>query len=173
MRTQPLFSAFAVFVMCSCQADDSLDATDGRFTQARARTFQSFDSPSERTWQGAYFFLQLADTQYGMFTGNEGLGQESALCRRAVEHINRLQPRYVIVCGDLTNATPEHVRYNAQVKQYKQDFSAIDAGIPLVCVCGNHDIGNRPTEQSIATYRRNFGDDYFAFWGSEAFVTSF
>jgi len=31
-------------------------------------------------------------------------------------------------------------------------------------VCGNHDVGNRPTPNDIQQYRRDFGDDYFAFW---------
>ncbi len=70
----------------------------------------------------------------------------------------------MIVCGDLTNATPEHARYQPQVAQYQHDFSKVDADIPLVCVCGNHDVGNRPTLSSIASYQENFGDDYFSFW---------
>ena len=135
-----------------------------RFTQAANRTFKAFDAKRERTWHSPYFFMQLADTQYGMFTGNEGFEQEARLAQRAVEHINRLRPRFAIVCGDLTNATPEHARYRAQVAQYHQDFSKVDAEIPLVCVCGNHDIGNRPTPKSIASYKENFGDDYFSFW---------
>lgn len=147
-----------------CLADERVDDSADRFIQARDRTFQAFDAAAERSWKGPYFFLQLADTQYGMFTGNMGFDKEVALTQQAVEHINRLRPRFVIVCGDLTNATPKHARYDAQVAQYKQDFSAIDSNIPLVCVCGNHDIGNRPTPESIATYKQNFGDDYFAFW---------
>jgi 3',5'-cyclic AMP phosphodiesterase CpdA len=135
-----------------------------RFTQAADRTFKTFDPQREQTWQRPFFFMQLADTQYGMFTKNKGFEQEAALAQQAVEHINRLRPRFVIVCGDLTNATPEHARYRAQVAQYYQDFSKVDAEIPLVCVCGNHDIGNRPTPKSIASYHQNFGDDYFSFW---------
>jgi len=164
MRVCLVFGAMLVSIVISCKADDPSDATNTRFTQARNRTFKSFDATSEKAWQSPYFFLQLADTQYGMFTGNEGFTKEVALCQHAVEHINRLRPRFVIVCGDLTNATPEHPRYDAQVNQYKQDFSGIDGDIPLVCVCGNHDIGNRPTAKSIASYKQNFGDDYFAFW---------
>ena len=33
-----------------------------------------------------------------------------------------------------------------------------------VCVCGNHDVGNRPTKDTIANYQNSFGDDYFSFW---------
>lgn len=145
-------------------ADAATGESDKRFSQASNRTFKVFDSPSERVWQNPFFFMQLADTQYGMFTGNEGLEQETALVERAVQHINRLRPRFVIVCGDLTNATPGHARYLAQVQQYKRDFSQIDSDIPLVCVCGNHDIGGQPTSKSIASYHEHFGDDYFSFW---------
>lgn len=135
-----------------------------RFQQAKDRTFKAFDSQQEQQWQGPYFFLQMADTQYGMFSGNKGFEKEAALAQQAVEHINRLRPKFAIVCGDLTNATPEQARYQAQVAQYHHDFSKVSADIPLVCVCGNHDVGNRPTPQSIAQYQQNFGDDYFAFW---------
>ncbi len=135
-----------------------------RFTQAADRTFKAFASKTEMTWQRPYFFVQLADTQYGMYTGNKGFEKEVAQIQQAIEHINRLRPRFVIVCGDLTNAEPIHARYQAQVSQYHQDFSNVDEDIPLVCVCGNHDIGNRPTPKSIASYKKNFGDDYFSFW---------
>ncbi len=146
-------------------AQDRLpDEANGRFTQAENRTFKAFDPQHEKTWKRPFFFMQLADTQYGMFSGDKGFEQEAALVQRTVEHINRLRPRFVIVCGDLTNATPEHARYRAQVTQYQNDFSKVDEEIPLVCVCGNHDIGNRPTSKSIASYQENFGDDYFSFW---------
>ena len=145
-------------------ADEFSTEVDKRFSQAANRTFTAFDPQHEQKWQRPFFFMQLADTQYGMFTKNQGFEQEAALAQQAVEHINRLRPRFVIVCGDLTNATPEHARYQAQVAQYQQDFSKVNAEIPLVCVCGNHDIGNRPTPNSIASYQENFGDDYFSFW---------
>lgn len=159
-----LLIATTTWAAIASGADELPTDVKDRFTQAANRTFRAFDSPHERTWQQPYFFMQLADTQYGMFTGNRGFDQEAALAQQAVEHINRLRPRFVIVCGDLTNATPEHARYREQVAQYHQDFSQVDPEIPLVCVCGNHDIGNRPTPGSIASYRENFGDDYFAFW---------
>ena len=43
-------------------------------------------------------------------------------------------------------------------------YSRLDPSIPLICVCGNHDVGNRPTKETIASYRSSFGDDYFSFW---------
>ena len=32
-------------------------------------------------------------------------------------------------------------------------YSRLDKSIPLVCVCGNHDVGNRPTVETIEGYR--------------------
>ncbi|MCA9160507.1 MAG: metallophosphoesterase [Planctomycetales bacterium] len=150
-------------------ADETAKEGNERFNQADNRTFKTFDPQREQTWQHPYFFMQLADTQYGFFNENKSFEQEVALVEKAVEHINRLHPRFVIVCGDLTNATPEHARYRAQVAQYKHDFSKVDSDIPLVCVCGNHDVGNRPTPSSIASYQENFGDDYFSFWTGGVF----
>jgi predicted phosphodiesterase len=152
------------FLVAESVAEDFVSDMPSRFTQASQRTFQLFGAQHERSWQGPFFFMQLADTQYGMFTNNRGFAEEVTLVEQTVQHINRLRPRFVIVCGDLTNATPEHDRYQAQVKQYQRDFSQIDPDIPLVCVCGNHDIGNRPNAQSIASYCKHFGDDYFSFW---------
>ncbi|WP_145169002.1 metallophosphoesterase [Rubripirellula lacrimiformis] len=163
MRTS--LTLILLFVTATARADEPIaDAANDRFAQAANRTFAAFDSPHEQTWQSPFFFMQLADTQYGMFTGNKGFEQEAALVQRTVQHINRLRPRFVIVCGDLTNATPKQDRYQDQVAQYRRDFSKVDADIPLVCVCGNHDLGNRPTPESIASYQSHFGDDYFSFW---------
>ncbi|TWU20316.1 Calcineurin-like phosphoesterase superfamily domain protein [Novipirellula galeiformis] len=160
-----LFIVATITLMANATAEDELSSkVEPRFTQAANRTFKAFNPEQEQTWQRPFFFMQLADTQYGMFSGNKGFDQEVALVEQAVKHINRLRPRFVIVCGDLTNATPNHARYQAQVSQFQQDFSNVDPEIPLVCVCGNHDIGNRPTRESIASYQQNFGDDYFSFW---------
>ena len=35
-----------------------------------------------------------------------------------------------------------------------------------MCVCGNHDVGDFPTRQSIQRYVDHFGDDYFDFYCS-------
>ena len=75
----------------------------------------------------------------------------------AVDHINRLRPAFVVVCGDLTNAYPDggHASAEAQVRQvhaYKQAMECVDDEIPLVCICGNHDIGNTPTRATIDLY---------------------
>ena len=54
----------------------------------------------------------------------------------------------------------------AQIKDLKQSLLQLDPAIKLVCVCGNHDVGDIPTVESIDTYRTDFGDDFFSFWNS-------
>jgi len=41
--------------------------------------------------------------------------------------------------------------------------SQLDRAIPLHNVAGNHDVGNEPTQESLAAYRRKFGPDYYVF----------
>merc|ERR1712032_1142629 len=43
-------------------------------------------------------------------------------------------------------------------------MSLIDPDIPLLCLCGNHDIGNRPNAMTLRRFTEQFGDDYFTFW---------
>lgn len=46
----------------------------------------------------------------------------------------------------------------------KSVLSSLDPCVKLVCVCGNHDVGDIPTRESIQVYRSQFGADYFSFW---------
>lgn len=53
---------------------------------------------------------------------------------------------------------------NAQEDDFRRVMAEMSSEVPLVCVCGNHDIGNEPTPESVRSYRDTFGDDYFVFW---------
>jgi hypothetical protein len=53
------------------------------------------------------------------------------------------------------------------LKDFKKIFSKlqnVDPAIPFFCAAGNHDVGNTPTQETIATYRATFGDDYYSYW---------
>lgn len=117
-----------------------------------------------KTWQEPFFFIQMSDCQLGFFEDNQSWEQEKRLLQQSVEHINRLHPKFVILCGDLTHAFPNTPKYQEQVADYKKIVSQVDPTIPLICLCGNHDVGNRPTVETIATYESNFGPNYFNFW---------
>lgn len=154
---------------------------------------------SETEWRGPFTFVQAADTQLGFMTdptwGASGDGdswdEEIALVHRLVRCVNGLspRPRFVAICGDLVHALPEGLsrpgqegglpsvdRYTneSRWKRQNEDFKAATAGlqVPLVCVCGNHDVGDRPTPTSLRKYRSLYGPDWFSFWcgGMKALV---
>jgi len=100
-----------------------------------------------------------------MFDNHVSWDKEVALSEQAVSCINRLMPRFAIICGDLTHArTGENAYAEGQIKAFKEVFRKIDSRVPLVCVCGNHDIGDIPNSSTLQAYKRNYGDDYFCFW---------
>ena len=106
-----------------------------------------------------FFFTQLADPQFGMYTNSRGFEQETANFEFVVATINRIKPAFVIVCGDLVQ-TPGH---QAEIAEYRRVAAKIDHSIPVYNVAGNHDVGNEPTPESLAAYRRRFGRDYYSF----------
>ena len=143
------------------------------------------DLMDDPVWRGPFTFVQAADTQLG-FAADESWGgadgddwsEEVGLLRRLVACCNALKPRpaFVCVCGDLVHALPENALEDAPaVRRYANDrrrrrqgadFKRItaDLAIPLVCVCGNHDVGDRPTPASLKAYRDDYGADFRAFW---------
>lgn len=74
----------------------------------------------------------------------------------AVKQINAMKPDFVVICGDLVG--------KANDKSFA-DFKAIKAGFKLPCHCaaGNHDVGNKPTHESLKRYRETMGKDYYSF----------
>lgn len=154
---------------------DSLEAPN----KAVNRMFPPFEKKLNDKWAEPFYFVQAADTQLGLIM-NYGDGtvedqypyvtwdKELELCRQAIEIINTLQPapKFVVLCGDLLDAPPDQwpeVR-KRQLHDFIQVFKALDPSIPMVSLCGNADLGNIPTKESIASYKSSFGDDYFSFW---------
>jgi len=112
------------------------------------------------------FFVQLSDTQFGMYAEDRGFEQETANYEFAVATVNRLRPAFVVVTGDLVNKPGDE----AQVAEYLRLSSKVTPLIPIYHVAGNHDVGNEATPESLAAYRRRFGPDYYSFragslWG--------
>jgi serine/threonine-protein phosphatase CPPED1 len=108
---------------------------------------------------GEFFFIQLADTQFGMFTNDRDFVQETANYEFVVANINRLKPRFVVICGDLINKVGDAT----QTAEYLRITAKIDSAIPVYAVPGNHDVGNEPTPETLAYYRQHFGRDYYSF----------
>ena len=109
-----------------------------------------------------YSFIHLSDPQFGMFGSFEkhrSFEKETRLMQQAIDAINRLRPKYVLITDDLV-----HDRNNlAQVDEYKRLTALIDKKIPVYEVPGNHDVGNDATTDNVEQYKRNFGADRFSF----------
>jgi predicted phosphodiesterase len=51
----------------------------------------------------------------------------------------------------------------AQTKELLRIADKLDKRIPLYWVSGNHDVGNVPTLENLAWYRKTFGKDWYSF----------
>jgi 3',5'-cyclic AMP phosphodiesterase CpdA len=106
-----------------------------------------------------FFFIQMSDPQFGMYTTDRDFAQETANFDFAIANANRLHPAFVVICGDLINQAGNA----AEAAEYLRIAGKLDRSIPLYNVAGNHDVGNEPTPESLAAYRQKFGRDYYTF----------
>ncbi len=75
-----------------------------------------------------FFFIQLTDPQFGMFTGNAGFEQETANFEFAVATANRLKPAFVVVTGDLVNKTGDEAQI-CRVPASREEAGSGDPGL--------------------------------------------
>ena len=106
-----------------------------------------------------WFFAVISDPQFGMYAKDSNFAQETANFEFAVANLNRLHPRFIVVCGDLVNRQGDA----DEIAEYKRILKQVDPSIPVYSVAGNHDMGNVPATESLVRYRRNFGKDYYTF----------
>jgi serine/threonine-protein phosphatase CPPED1 len=106
-----------------------------------------------------WFFIVLSDPQFGMFAKDKNFVQETANFEFAVATVNRLHPRFVVVCGDLVNKPGDP----GQIAEYQRILAKVDREIPVYSVPGNHDVGNSPTTATVNEYRQKIGADHYTF----------
>jgi serine/threonine-protein phosphatase CPPED1 len=106
-----------------------------------------------------YFFIQITDPQFGFFEDNKGFSKETELYEKAVNAINRLNPDFVVITGDLVNNKDD----NSQKAEFKRITAIINKKIPVYYSPGNHDIGLPPTRQDIDSFISDYGHDKFSF----------
>jgi serine/threonine-protein phosphatase CPPED1 len=106
-----------------------------------------------------FFFIQLSDPQFGMFTDNKDFAQETVNFEFAVATVNRLKPAFVVITGDLVNKPGDM----PQIVEFLRIVGKIDARIPVYNVAGNHDVENVPTADAISVYTNLFGPDRYTF----------
>lgn len=115
--------------------------------------------PAPATDPNAYFFVQLSDPQFGMFTADKDFAQETANFAFAIANINRWKPAFVVITGDLVNKAGDA----AQIAEYARVRRTIAKDIPVYEMAGNHDVENTPTPETVAAYRAAHGPDHYAF----------
>ncbi len=125
---------------------------------ASSLLWSAFGAPQQGTGD-TFFFLQMSDPQFGMYTKDRDFKQETTNYEFAIATANRLRPRFVIVCGDLVNKAGDAT----EIAEYKRISAKLDPSIHLYHVAGNHDVGNEPTLEALAAYREQFGRDYYSF----------
>ena len=132
-------------------------------------------------------FMQLADTQFGMFRNFigispeqvadyasrgltarpvepfDGFDPETERYQKAVDIANSIKPAFVTICGDMVNDPADE----AQIAELYRVSGGLSAEIPLYRVSGNHDASEddhiTPTSESLARYRELFGEDTYSF----------
>ncbi len=109
--------------------------------------------------QEPWFFAVMSDPQFGMYAKNANFSQETANFEFAIANLNRLHPRFVVICGDLTNRRGDA----AQIAEYQRILKKLDPSIRAYSVAGNHDVGDVPTPATLDAFRTNIGRDYYSF----------
>ena len=130
----------------------------------------------------SFFFVQLADPQFGLFkwlngrteddleplwrvglriypTDETDMSEETRRYTRVIEAINRLRPAFTITCGDLVQNLNDAEQHETLLGLTEM----LDDNIPMRWVSGNHDVGVPPTPESIAAYQGRYGPDNYSF----------
>jgi 3',5'-cyclic AMP phosphodiesterase CpdA len=121
--------------------------------------------PATAESQQPWFFAVLSDPQFGMYAKDQNFAQETANFEFAIANLNRLHPRFVVVCGDLVNRSGDP----AEIAEYKRILQKLDTSIPVYSVAGNHDVGNVPTPATLDGFHAAIGRDYYTFSAGEIF----
>ena len=130
----------------------------------------------------SFFFVQLADPQFGLFKSFNGrnpeelerwwrkglrifptdvtdMSEETRRYTQTIEAINRLRPAFAITCGDLVQDRNDAEQHETLLGLTEM----LDDDIPMRWVSGNHDVGVPPTPESIAAYQGRYGPDNYSF----------
>jgi len=89
-----------------------------------------------------------------------GLDFEIENYNKAIHEANRLNPEFVIICGDMINSTQD----SRQFQNFIKITNKLSKNIKIYWAAGNHDIDNQElTDKSLNNYRKDFGSDQYYF----------
>jgi len=106
-----------------------------------------------------FTIIQVTDPQFGMYEADKGFSKETELYEKAVEAINKLNPDFVVLTGDLVNNKDNRT----QIAEFKRITAKIKKEIPVYYSPGNHDIGQPTSQKDIDTFISDYGHDRFSF----------
>lgn len=126
-----------------------------------------------------FFMAQLADPQFGIKNGGSKApatldwSAERAMLDLAVQQLNRLAPRFVILSGDYQNAfppqgTPLHGATRQgdlgalQAEDVRRSLDALRVRL-LSVTPGNHDLGDAMDASTLKAYRARWGEAHSSF----------
>ncbi|KAK3697524.1 hypothetical protein QZH41_007320 [Actinostola sp. cb2023] len=121
----------------------------------------------EGAMKETFYFVQVVSPNFGRAAyPEENCDVEKRNMEKLICSVNNMEPkpRFVVVCGNFTHCKPDEKEYFQQVESFKASFDTLKSEIPVICVCGRNEFDKEPISQSIESYRRNFGEDWFAFW---------
>ena len=106
----------------------------------------------------SFTFVQLSDPQIGFLDRTADYSYSDSLMKLAVNAVNRVKPEFVVITGDLV-----HDALDLRQKSiYTKNIDAINHGIPVYALPGNHDM--RPwTKASHDMFVAFNGYDRFSF----------
>jgi 3',5'-cyclic AMP phosphodiesterase CpdA len=128
-------------------------------------------------WEKDFTFVIIGDPQFGLNnykkdlsidlkiqTGGLEFEIEQNRLLQTIISINRCRPKFVIICGDITNAYPTQSSYTSQTEAFRRCISRISETIPVLFLPGNHDLGDEITKENLELYHKSYGADYYGFW---------
>eukprot|EP00921_Rhytidocystis_pertsovi_P014016 GHVQ01022827.1.p1 GENE.GHVQ01022827.1~~GHVQ01022827.1.p1 ORF type:complete len:325 (+),score=48.63 GHVQ01022827.1:93-1067(+) len=115
-------------------------------------------------------FVVMADPQLGFLHNNTDWSEEAARLRLVLDHaLKEHKPTFVIIVGDMAQKFPEQENQEIRVQQVEEFISTVQrvaaqhAHTDILTVCGNHDVGNRPSTDTVERHEQVFGDSYYTF----------
>lgn len=107
----------------------------------------------------AFYFIQMSDPQLGMWEKNKSFVRETDLMERAVAAVNKLNPAFVVITGDLVNDGKDR----KQIGEFKRLCARVRKEIPVYVLPGNHDLCQEAEEPVVKAYIEEYGYDCFSF----------
>mmetsp|Transcript_2778 Transcript_2778/g.4182 ORF Transcript_2778/g.4182 Transcript_2778/m.4182 type:complete len:928 (+) Transcript_2778:61-2844(+) len=132
-----------------------------------------FNRHTQGHWEKGFTFAYVTDPLFGR-TDPVKCEAEQHNLRTAISAINKCRPRFVVIGGNFTSASPDIAAvasgsvdaHLTQTELFRRCAARVSETIPVLFVPGDHDCAENgiPTPESLERYRSRYGCDHFGFW---------